>query len=62
MPESAVNSAERTPKIEKIVKNILTGCRYQYKLDMSADCIAQPAERVRIRVLKKIVISRKFLL
>ena len=32
LPKSAVNSAERTQKIEKIAKNILTGCRYQYRL------------------------------
>jgi len=63
LPKSAVNSAERAQKIEKITKNILTGCRYQYRLYISAGCtVLQPAERGRIRVLKKILITRKFLL
>jgi hypothetical protein len=62
-PKSAVNIAERAQKIEKIAKNILTGCRYQYRLYIYVGCtVLQPAERGRIKVLKKILITRKFLL
>jgi hypothetical protein len=63
LPKSAVNNTERARKTKKIDKNVLTGCRYQYKLYESVGCaVSRLAERLRIRVLKKILMSRKFLL